>query len=182
MADALEALIVRVSRLEQERRWWQSAALISFLGAGLMMGALVLVPPALMTPDVIEAEQLVVRDADGRPRGVLAVDATDSVSLRLVDREGNATELVLGQQGSSLSFQREGRTRALLGVFPNENVGLSLAGRGEPETVKLLVTADGASGLAFGKDGTPRAAFGLTPRGAPVLSFSDRPRNPAAAR
>lgn len=107
------------------------------------------------TVESLTTEEIVLRDADGFPRGRLATDANGRAQLSLSDRDGRErirlTVLADGSPGVTIS-DRDARPRAVLGYLP-----------------------DGTTNLVFADDqGVSRAVFGLDSDGSTQALFTDR--------
>jgi hypothetical protein len=142
-------MALRLERLERAQRRWRRVA------AGAVVG---LAAVALMgqkpLPRIVEAERFILRDAAGRVRAELAVDAEQSVALRFRDpdnmprvsigTENGASVLVLNEQG--------GKVRAGLVTLPHGAPALTL----------------------YDPNGKNRAELALTREGSPALTILDR--------
>lgn len=106
----------RLARLEREMRWWRWGALIALV-ALFVMGH----QSTLATGRVIEAEQFVVRDAQGNKRASLRVGEDNSASLILADHTGMPRVWLAARRAKDsghpvLWFKDEdGQTRMALG-------------------------------------------------------------------
>ncbi len=109
----------------------------------------------------LDLEQLVLRDASGRIRGLLVADEEHGVALRLLDTSGVVrAQLQVGEEGGSL-VMADGEGSLRLGLY---------AGVGEGRVTAVELRGDG---------GRPRVVLASPEGRAPVLALCDaegRPR------
>ena len=143
------AIMARLERLERQHRCWRSLALVGVLAVSTL--ALMGQKPSGRT---VEAERFLLRDAAGRVRAELMVDAEHSVALRFKDTDGMPRLTVGTENGSAVVVLNEqsGKVRAGLVALPHGAPGLNL----------------------YDTTGKPRAELSLNRDGAPALTFNDR--------
>jgi len=140
----LDKLVQRMDRLERENRWWRCGALLLVVLTAATVLILVLtggtVPKGqgTLNPRIIEAEKFVLKDANGRVRGVLGdvFGFGEDASGAVKDYRG------LGNYGLYL-YGSDGRFLAGLGTIfagrPYEETRLQLRGREREHFVSLTV-------------------------------------------
>jgi hypothetical protein len=148
-------------------------AVLLGIGAALIWTAARHGMPGLV-PQVVESREFVLRDRDGRVRGVWGQD--DQGAIRLVlqdaDNQTNVKLNLLDDGSSAITFSDStGNARLIMAVLPDETVNLVFAdGRGVARTV-LGLNARGGSTLVFGDGGgSTKTAIGVDNRGQPVLT------------
>jgi len=117
--DLLDSFNRRLSRLEREARWWRVWGAV----AGIIAAAFVIVgqTPTFATSRIVEAEQFLLKDAEGKVRGRLMVGTDNSTSLILYDHTGMARTWLGARRSrdNGLPFlwfnDDDGRTRMTLG-------------------------------------------------------------------
>ena len=151
----------RLSALEAQRG--RLAWTARLMGAGFVLTllalafVLIIVVPdkGALTVESLSTKEVVLRDAEGVARGMLATDSDGRAQLALSDRDGRErirlTVLADGSPGVTIS-DPDARPRAVLGYLPDGTTNL------------VLADAQGVS----------RAVFGLEPDGSTQALFSDR--------
>jgi hypothetical protein len=139
----------RVAQLERAQRRWRRLAMGAVVG---LMGVVLMgQKPA---PRIVEAERFILRDAAGRIRAELGVDAEQSVALRFRDADSMPRLSVGTENGASV-------------LVLNEQGGKVRAG--------LVTLSHGAPALTlYDPSGKNRAELSLTREGAPALTILDR--------
>lgn len=158
----MDVLIERVQRLEREGRYWKPAACIALLSLAALgiMGQIV-------RGRVVEAESVVIKDAQGKRRVSLGLDANGAPTLRFQDKDGTMravlgllpaggpslaffdragmirTELSLGSDGGSDLYFLDQQSRAMVRLFAGPTSTLELLGRGGHG--RLSLSDDGVS-------------------------------------
>lgn len=119
----------RLDRLERENRRSKRAAAALAIG----IAAVVLMGQARPATKVVEAEQFVLLDPAGKPRGMLSVSPDGSAGLALVDKDGKPrAELGVeadGRPGLVLK-DPDGNQRAVLDTLAGVPACASLIGTG----------------------------------------------------
>lgn len=177
-------LVRRLESVEQENRRLKRqsqmtlvvTAVLLGIGAALVWTAARHGMPGLV-PQVVESREFVLRDRDGRVRGVWGQDDAGAIRLVLQDADNQTNiKLNLLDDGSSgLTFSDSvGNPRLIVAVLPDETVNLVFAdGRGVARTV-LGLNGRGGSTLVFGDGGgATRAAIGIDNRGRSVLTTGE---------
>jgi len=163
MENPARELIERITRLEHQqdalkranRRWrLTAAALMLFIGPAFLMGETPAAPGRS-----IEAQQFVLRGADGAIRGVMGIGDDGSVGINLNDVKGRSRiTLDLAADGSpGLDFyDQDGKLRTTLALGPAGTPGLGLYDPSGKLRTSLDVPAHQTPGLAFyHRDGKP---------------------------
>lgn len=156
-------LLQRVTELENQQgelrranRQWRlmTVALMLFTGAVLLMGQ-----SANLPSRSVEAQQFLLRAADGTIRGVIGIAGDGSVGINLNDVKGQSRiTLDLAANGSpGLDFyDQSGKLRATLALGPLGTPGLGLYDPSGRLRTSLDVPAHETPGLAFyHRDGKP---------------------------
>jgi hypothetical protein len=181
---ASRAFIQRIDALEEANRKLRRQGTILLVVTAILLGigvALVVTAarrgmPGLV-PDVVESKEFVLRDREGRVRGVWGSDDQGAIRLVLQDHASRSSiKLNLLDDGSSgLTFSdSSGTARMVLAVLPDHTVNVVLGdNRGIPRTV-LGLNPNGGSTLAFADGGgTMRSGIGVDSRGRPMLSIAN---------
>lgn len=172
--DALEAANKKLKR--------QGTLLLVITAVLLGIGVALVVTAARrgmrgLVPDVVESHEFVLRDKEGRIRGVWGADDQGAIRLVLQDYKSQSSiKLNLLDDGSSgLTFaDSTGTARMVLAVLPDQTVNMVLGdSRGVARTV-LGLNPNGGSTLAFADGGgTMRSGIGVDSRGRPMLSIAN---------
>lgn len=152
--SSIEAMVRRLERVERENRRLKGVGAVAILGlaAGVLMG------PATAGTDarVVEAEQFVLRDGEGKARAWLNV-SEGSVNLALADKDEKSRALMYVLDDGTAGFalrDKESTRRAGLYVLADGSPALSLAGKEGRMRAKLAVLPSGSHGLILAtKDG-----------------------------
>jgi hypothetical protein len=184
MTPVEHQLVRRLESVEQENRRLKRqsqmtlvvTAVLLGIGAALVWTAARQGMPGLV-PQVVESREFVLRDRDGRVRGVWGQDDAGAIRLVLQDADNQTNiKLNLLEDGSSgLTFSDSvGNARLIVAVLPDETVNLVFAdSRGVARTV-LGLNGRGGSTLVFGDGGgATRAAIGIDNRGRSVLTTGE---------
>lgn len=163
MENSPDELIKRVARLERQQYTLDranrhlrltTAVLMLFIGAGFLMGQASTSPSRSM-----EAQQFVLRGADGTVRGVMGISDDGSVGINLNDVKGQSRiTLDVAANGSpGLDFyDQSGKLRATLALASEGTPGLGLYDPSGRLRTSLDVPAHETPGLAFyHRDGRP---------------------------
>jgi hypothetical protein len=181
---ASRAFIQRIDALEEaNRKLRRQGVLLTVITAVLLGVGLALVVTAArrgmpgLVPDVVESHEFVLRDKDGRVRGVWGSDEQGAIRLVLQDHMSRSSiKLNLLEDGSSgLTFSDSlGTARMVLAVLPDQTVNMVLGdSRGVARTV-LGLNPNGGSTLAFADaGGSTRSGIGVDSRGRPMLSLAN---------
>ncbi|MBI4589738.1 MAG: hypothetical protein HY725_12950 [Candidatus Rokubacteria bacterium] len=172
----LDTLTQRLDWLERENcRWLRGAALVSLLGFAII--ALMGQTSPSSVSKILEAERFVLRDASGRARAILGIQADGSVGLEFSGETGKPAVTLAALRDGAVALElrdRSGRSRASLGVQPNGAARLGFYDQDGKARAGLSTMTAGVPILSlFDKAGTPRAALRLLPDGAPTLELLD---------
>ncbi|NNG15019.1 MAG: hypothetical protein HKM89_00975 [Gemmatimonadales bacterium] len=182
----IRSLMRRVDAAERENRRIKRLSVASLIAVGLLLGlaaALVYISaqhgmPGLVS-NVVESHQYLLRDAEGRVRGVWGT--ADDGTVRLVLRDENGHSLLrmnlLADGSSAVTFaDTTERSRIVLGLLEDETSTLVLAdGAGRARAV-LGLSADGSSTLVFADTlGVSRSGLGIDAEGGATATFPTAP-------
>jgi hypothetical protein len=184
MLELERGMTIRIQELERENRRLRRLWMGTLVSVALLLGlatALVIVAARHGLPgtvaDVIEAREFLLRDAAGTVRGSWSAAADGSMRL-VFQAPGSKAGLalsVLGGGASGITVRDSaGRSRAVLGLLPDQTVSLLFADEnGTTRTVLSLVR--GGSSLVFAdRSGSAKAALGLDARGTGTFTLRDR--------
>lgn len=163
MEHSTSELNGRLSRLELQQANLQR----SNKRLRLMTGALALLCGALVTmgqtnsavPDVLQAQQFVLRDSGGKVRGGMGIASDGAVGLNFEDPKGHTrVTLDVAANGTpGLDFyDQDGKLRATFALGPAGEPGLGLYGPDGHLRTSLDIPKAQTPGLAFyHQDGKP---------------------------
>jgi hypothetical protein len=140
--STIEAVSERLDGLEQENRRLRGLAMALLAGA-IGIGAVAIFPRD-RGGRKIEAQQLVIRDKEGRLRGSFGIDRDGLPSLKLYDHRG-LEQVMLGVQSddfSLLSLSDHGAMRALLDTSAGGYTSLRLFDPAQAEKAALILKPD----------------------------------------
>jgi hypothetical protein len=176
----------RVDAAERENRRIKRLSIASLIAVGLLLGlaaALVYISaqhgmPGLVS-GVVESRQFLLRDADGRVRGVWGTAEDGTVRLVLRDQSDRSLVKInlLADGSSAITFADSAeRSRIVLGLVEDETSTLVLAdGTGRARAV-LGLSPDGSSTLVFADTlGVSRAGLGIDAEGGATATFPTAP-------
>jgi hypothetical protein len=188
MHELERGLSIRLEEQSREnrrlRRLWMGTVVTGALLLGLAT-ALVIVSARHGLPgsvaDVIEARQFILRDQNGAIRGTWSAGDKGSISLELLAPGSKAgLSLAVLEGGASGITVRDsaGRSRAILGLLPDQTVSLLLADeQGTTRTVLSLVRS-GSSTLVFAdRSGSAKVGMGVDARGQSTLTLPEPPES-----
>jgi len=164
---SLRALAERVAKLEAQNRRLKQAGFAALIlaSAAVLMGQ-------MQTGRVIEAYAFHLKDADGKVRARLSMDAADRPTLSLLDAKGGPVASLGGSSQPFLVLFRPGTKEQIKLGANTAFFGLGLY---EKEIRAGLSIQDGTPGLnLFDESGTAQATLVARPTGS-----SFRLRNPA---
>jgi hypothetical protein len=169
-----ERVRTRILALEQDADRLQSRIRLLTIGLviALALAAVVAVNPGLLAvrgfvtgPRVVRAQQILLQDAEGKPRGDWSVDDQGNARFTLLDRQGrprlSLAVLSGGFPGLSL-INANGLRRAAFGLLPDETTSLVFADPdGVPRAVLGLTRGDAAHLVFADADGVSRVSLGV---------------------
>jgi xanthine/CO dehydrogenase XdhC/CoxF family maturation factor len=153
----IDVLAERIGRLEQENRRWRWGG-----GFALIAGFLVMLSGAQRAdaPKIVEAEQFIVRDSDGKERVRLGLASGGAPALFLRNKDGsNRVILQASDRDDSGSLYLFGEGKGLEGL----SVALN-GGRRASNSPSLVLRHDDKRRINLNVDTTP---------GRPWLRFED---------
>jgi hypothetical protein len=135
--------------------------------------------------DVVEAHQFLLRDRNGAIRGSWATADDGSMRL-LLQTPGSKAGLslsVLGGGASGITVRDSaGRSRAVLGLLPDQTVSLLFADENGTTRTVLSLVRGGSSTLVFAdRSGSAKVGVGVDSRGQSTLTLPEPPESRATA-
>lgn len=172
METTLRELRADLRALRRANERWRRLSMLAFLAL-----AVVLLTAAVMPrPAVLEAEQLLIRDASGRVR--VAVKPLDGATILTFRDHLERDRLALGvlDDGTPVLsvYDGERRRRLALGVLAADSPGLRLYGKDGVPRLTLVIARDDRPALQLtASDGSTRARLALEENDVPRLSVLD---------
>ena len=153
LIERLKSLACRKDELRRTNRRLGSAAsaMLLMTGALLLMGE-----TGTRPPQILEAEQFVLRSSDGKVRGAIGITPDGAVGLDLADVKGRTRiTLDVSADGSpGLDFyDLQGKLAATFALGPTGTPGLGLYDASGQLRTSLDVPAANTPGLAFYHEG-----------------------------
>lgn len=176
-----ERLLERLERVERSNR--RLKAILSIMGvlaAGSLLLGLTSGPPK-----IIEAEQIQLKDNQGRVRGLWSIQPNGATGIAFLSTNGKPRVTLAIQQNGAPQielFDRQDRLRVALALFSNDFSGLSLFDRQKNPRVSLYVDPDGSPKLSLlDKEKRVRSAFGVLQDDTPYLNMHDQKKKTVAS-
>jgi hypothetical protein len=168
----VEAVAERLDGLERQnhRTLWIVAALFV---AGVAIAA-EMRRSMSPRPGVVEAKRVVIRDKEGRLRGVFGLDETQQPGLKMFDGHGRE-QVALGipcDDRSSLMFFDKGEARLVMDASGDGSSAFQFYAKGQQSTSSLFMWPDGRTGLCF-KMAKNGLVMGVQPDGRSALYTTD---------
>lgn len=190
MHELERGLNIRIEEQAREnrrlRRLWMGTVVTGALLLGLAT-ALLIVSARHGLPgtvaDVIEARQFLLRDASGAVRGTWATGDKGSMRLQLQAPGSKAgLSLAVLEGGASGITVRDsaGRSRAVLGLLPDQTVSLLFADENGTTRTVLSLVRGGSSTLVFAdRSGSAKVGVGVDSKGQSTLTLPEPPESRA---
>jgi hypothetical protein len=184
--SGVREIMHRVAAIERDTNRAKRLSLTSLVTVGIILGlaaALVYISAKRGMPgtvnSVVESRQYLLRDAEGRVRGVWGTAEDGTVRLVLRDQNGRSLLKInlLADGSSAVTFaDTTERARIVLGLLEDETSTLVLAdGTGRARAV-LGLSADGSSTLVFADTfGVSRSGLGIDAAGSATATFPTTP-------
>jgi hypothetical protein len=188
MHELERGLSIRIEEQAREnrrlRRLWMGTVVSGAILLGLA-AALVIVSARHGLPgtvaDVIEARQFLLRDANGAVRGTWSTGPKGSIRLQLQAPDSKAgMSLAVLEGGASGITVRDsaGRSRAVLGLLPDQTVSLLLADENGTTRTVLSLVRGGSSTLVFAdRSGNAKVGMGVDAQGQSTLTLPEPPES-----
>jgi hypothetical protein len=189
MRELERGFTIRTGELERENRRLRRIWMGTLIAVALLLGlatALVIVAARQGLPgtvaNVVEAKQFLLRDGSGAIRG--SWSAADDGSMRfLMQTPGSKAGLsfsVLGGGASGITVRDSaGRSRAVLGLLPDQTVSLLFADENGTTRTVLSLVRGGSSTLVFAdRSGSAKVGMGVDARGQSTLTLPEPPESP----
>ena len=186
MRELERGMTIRTGELERENRRLRRIWMGTLVAVALLLGlatALVIVAARHGLPGtgatVIEAREFLLRDQSGAIRG--SWSAADDGSMRLLmQTPGSKAGLsfsVLGGGASGITVRDSaGRSRAVLGLLPDQTVSLLFADENGTTRTVLSLVRGGSSTLVFAdRSGSAKVGMGVDARGQSTMTLPDVP-------
>ncbi len=168
----IEAVSARLDGLERENR------MLRWIAVGLAVALLAVGVAPIFGRDragrTLEAQKLVIRDAEGRVRGSFGVDHRGLPALKILDRHGN-DQIEMGvpsEDTSSLAFYDRGTLRLQLDASIEGMTSVRLYDPSRVMQSSLVIKRDGAAELSMG-DGPRSMTFAFPPDRQPLVITTD---------
>jgi hypothetical protein len=188
MRELERGLTIRTGELERENRRLRRIWMGTLVSVALLLGlatALVIVAARHGLPgtvaDVIEARQFMLRDKNGTVRG--SWTAADDGSMRLQlqapgTKAGLSLSVLAGGASGITVRDSAGRSRAVLGLLPDQTVSMLFADENGTTRTVLSLVRGGATTLVFAdRSGSAKVGMGVDARGQSTLTMPDPPEN-----
>ncbi|HJR17561.1 MAG TPA: hypothetical protein VJ808_11960 [Gemmatimonadales bacterium] len=185
MHELERGMTIRTAELERENRRLRRIWMGTLIAVALLLGlatALVIVAARQGLPgavaNVVEARQFLLRDKSGAIRG--SWSAADDGSMRfLMQTPGSKAGLsfsVLGGGASGITVRdTAGRSRAVLGLLPDQTVSLLFADENGTTRTVLSLVRGGSSTLVFAdRGGSAKVGMGVDARGQSTLTLPEQ--------
>jgi hypothetical protein len=185
MRELERGFTIRTGELERENRRLRRIWMGTLIAVALLLGlatALVIVAARQGIPgtvaNVVEARQFLLRDKTGAIRG--SWSAADDGSMRfLMQTPGTKAGLsfsVLGGGASGITVRdTAGRSRAVLGLLPDQTVSLLFADENGTTRAVLSLVRGGSSTLVFAdRGGSAKVGMGVDARGQSTLTLPEQ--------
>ena len=185
MRELERGLTIRTGELERENRRLRRIWMGTLVSVALLLGlatALVIVAARHGLPgtvaSIVEARQFQLRDKDGNIRGSWA--AADDGSMRLqLQAPGTKAGLsfsVLAGGASGITIRDSaGRSRAVLGLLPDQTVSMLFADENGTTRTVLSLVRGGSSTLVFAdRSGSAKVGMGVDARGQSTMTLPEQ--------
>jgi hypothetical protein len=188
MHELERGLSVRIEEQAREnrrlRRLWMGTVVTGALLLGLAT-ALVVVSAKHGLPgtvaDVLEARQFLLRDANGAVRGTWSTGDKGTMRLQLQAPGSKAglTLAVLEGGASGITIRDSaGRSRAVLGLLPDQTVSMLFADENGTTRTVLSLVRGGSSTLVFAdRSGSAKVGMGVDARGQSTMTLPEPPES-----
>lgn len=188
MHELEQGLSIRIEELAREnrrlRRLWMGTVVSGALLLGLAT-ALVIVSANHGLPgtvaNVVEAREFLLRDENGAIRGSWASGEKGSIRLQLkapTSRAGLSLAVLEGGASGITVRDSAGRSRAVLGLLPDQTISLLLADENGTTRTVLSLVPGGSSTLVFADpSGSAKVGMGVDSRGQSTLTLPEPPES-----
>ncbi len=185
-AERAIPLTRRLETVERDNRRLRRLGLMMLVGVGILLGlttAIIVVAsrhglPGTV-PQVAEARKFLLRDREGRIRGVWGTNEDGAAQLQIQDNAGRTRMRFTVQPdgASGLAFvDSANSSRIVVGILPDESANVVLADQGGKTRAVLGISPNGATTLVFAdRGGVTKAGIGVDTRGLGTLNLVDRP-------
>ena len=190
MHELERGLNIRIEEQARENRRLRRLWMGTLVSVALLLGlatALVIVSARHGLPgtvaDVIESREFLLRDKTGAVRGSWATGDKGSMRLQLQAPGSKAgLSLAVLEGGASGITVRDsaGRSRAVLGLLPDQTVSLLFADENGTTRTVLSLVRGGSSTLVFAdRSGSAKVGVGVDSKGQSTLTLPEPPESRA---
>lgn len=176
----------RVEALERENKRLRQLGVYMLIGIGVLLGltsAIMIVAARHgmpgMVAEVAEARKYLLRDGDGRVRGIWGMKQDGAAQMTLADATGQdrIRFSVLPDGSAGVAFvDSANNSRMVLGVLPDQSATVVFADQGGKTRTVLGLMPNGSSTLVFAdRGGVTKAGIGIDTRGLGTLTVVERP-------
>ena len=185
MRELERGLTIRTGELERENRRLRRIWMGTLVSVALLLGlaaALVIVAARHGLPgtvaSVIEAQQFMLRDKDGAIRGswMAADDGSMRLQLQAPGSKAGLSLSVLAGGASGITVRDSaGRSRAVLGLLPDQTVSMLFADENGTTRTVLSLVRGGSSTLVFAdRSGSAKVGMGVDARGQSTMTLPEQ--------
>jgi hypothetical protein len=193
MRELERGMTIRTAELERENRRLRRIWMGTLISVALLLGlatALVIVAARHGLPgtvaSVVEARQFVVRDKNGDIRGSWAAADDGSMRLQLQGpgtKAGLSLSVLAGGASGITVRDSAGRSRAVLGLLPDQTVSMLFADENGTTRTVLSLVRGGSSTLVFAdRSGNAKVGMGVDSRGQSTLTLPELPESRVETR
>ena len=193
MRELERGMTIRTGELERENRRLRRIWMGTLITVALLLGlatALVIVSARHGLPgtvaSVVEARQFQLRDKDGNIRGSWAAADDGSMRLQLQapgSKAGLSMSVLRGGASGITVRDSAGRSRAVVGLLPDQTVSLLFADENGTTRTVLSLVRGGASTLVFAdRSGSAKVGMGVDARGQSTLTLPEPPESRVETR
>ena len=185
MRELERGLTIRTAELERENRRLRRIWMGTLISVALLLGlatALVIVAARHGLPgtvaSVVEARQFVLRARNGDIRGSWAAADDGSMRLQLQapgTKAGLSLSVLAGGASGITVRDSAGRSRAVLGLLPDQTVSMLFADENGTTRTVLSLVRGGSSTLVFAdRSGSAKVGMGVDARGQSTMTLPEQ--------
>jgi hypothetical protein len=188
MRELERGMTIRTAELERENRRLRRLWMGTLISVALLLGlatALVVVAARHGLPgtvaEVVEARQFQLRDRNGVIRG--SWNTADDGSMRFLlqapgSKAGLSLSVLAGGASGITVRDSAGRSRAVVGLLPDQTVSLLFADENGTARTVLSLVRGGSSTLVFAdRSGSAKVGMGVDARGQTTMTMPEPPES-----